>query len=67
MSLTELLIALFVCEHKIEKLESKLTTIGAHPEKDIEYWRDKKEGIELLMEQTVMAINTPKKEANGKD
>lgn len=60
MSLVEILIAIFVCEEKITKLEKELSTIGANPISDIKYWMEKKEGLELLMEQTVRAINIPK-------
>lgn len=61
MSITEILIAIFVCEEKITRLEKELLIIGANPIKDIKYWREKKEGLELLMEQAVREIYIPKK------
>lgn len=67
MTLIELSIALSVCDGKLSKLGRKTSAVGEIPEedKDVKYWTDKREGIKELMEQTVRAINIPKKEANG--
>lgn len=67
MSIVELETAIYFCEQKIRKFEKELTNIGGNAKADLIFWMDKKAGLELLMEQTIMGIDVPKKptEING--
>lgn len=59
MLLTEIECAIRFCDEKITYHEKNIANIGGTHQIQVKMWREKKESLKALMEQTIMTISTP--------